>query len=91
MIGRFKGLEEKISLHLVEVSPALSDIQAKLLTGEESKAIDFDSKVKQIILLIDNAIPSFFSYLKQQAFSHFFQHYLSLSEVLWVKTQEAQA
>ncbi|XP_031558295.1 protein arginine methyltransferase NDUFAF7, mitochondrial-like [Actinia tenebrosa] len=42
VIGKFKDLEEKLSLHLVEVSPALSDIQARLLTGVESKVSDFD-------------------------------------------------
>ncbi|KAK3730151.1 hypothetical protein QZH41_016934, partial [Actinostola sp. cb2023] len=40
VLKKFKALEERMSLHLVEVSPALSAIQAKLLTGGESKIQD---------------------------------------------------
>jgi len=40
VLKKFKVLEEKISIHLVEVSPVLSEIQAKLLTGSNSKIID---------------------------------------------------
>ena len=36
MIGQFPGMHDAISLHLVEVSPHLSDMQYSKLTGSPS-------------------------------------------------------